>query len=105
MFKRSLIILAASGLIIGVSSPASADNDFGFDPWYVENPNGKEVEQTHAGVGNAFGFDPWQVAGTYEPQRNTQIAESRESAPQENPNLKLGYGYGDPAFGLQVGGA
>lgn len=103
MFKRTLIVLAASGLLVGLASPASADDAFGFDPYNVENPNGKEVAQTHAGVGDALGFDPWQVAGTYEPERNTEIAEQSEGSGDENPNLAHGYGYGDPAFGLQVG--
>jgi hypothetical protein len=102
MFKRSLIILAASGLIIGVSSPASADNDFGFDPYYVENPNGKEVAQTNAGVGDAFGFDPYQVAGTYEPQRDTQVASGSESSESSGEIGQLGHWSEDPAFANQV---
>ncbi len=102
MFKRSLIILAASGLILGVSSPASADNDFGFDPYYVENPNGKEVEQTHAGIGNAFGFDADQVAGTYDPQRDTQTASGSDGSESYSENEQLGHWSVDPAFANQV---
>ena len=76
MFKRSLIILAASGLIIGVSSPASADND--------------------------FGFDPYQVAGTYEPQRDTQTASGSDGSESSGEIGQLGHWSEDPAFANQV---
>jgi hypothetical protein len=102
MFKRSLIILAASGLLVGVSSPASADNDFGFDPYYVENPNGKEVAQTNASASDSLGFDPWYVAGSYEQKSDTQIAGDEGQTDPSRKNAQLGHAYADPAFGQQA---
>ena len=100
MFKRSLIILAASGLFAGVSAPVFADNSIGFDPDYVLNPNGKEVEQTHASAADALGSDPWYVVGSYEQKSDTQIADERTDPSREN--VQMGHAYADPAFGEQA---
>lgn len=100
MFKRSLFILTASGLV-AVSANVSAGNSIGYDADYVLNPNGKEVPQTHSGVGQAFGFDPWYVPGDY--QRPTQYAAPSNAAPsKEEPRIQAGHAYSDPAFGFQA---
>ena len=101
MFKRSLIILAASGLFAGVSAPVFADNSIGFDPDYVLNPNGKEVAQTQASASDTLGFDPWYVVGDYD--RPTQVArESDGSKSAEQAPIQMGHAYGEAAFGPQA---
>jgi|PlaIllAssembly_1097288.scaffolds.fasta_scaffold68545_2 hypothetical protein len=102
MFKRSLIILAASGLFAGVSAPVFADNSIGFDPDYVLNPNGKEVAQTNASASDSLGFDPWYVAGSFEQKSDTQIAGDEGQSDPSRENVQLGHAYADPAFGQQA---
>ena len=102
MTKRNLIILAASGLLAGISAPVFADNSIGFDPDYVLNANGKEVEQTNASATDMLGFDPWYVAGSYEQKSGTQIASEEGKSDASRENVQLGHAYADPGFGQQA---
>jgi hypothetical protein len=108
MTKRILVTLASLAALAATAAPAVADTGLGFDPYYVENPNGREVAQTHRSTSTALGYDAWYVPGQVESKATATAGRDtrkvapraqrliRESQPQPN------HAYAVPAFGPQA---
>jgi hypothetical protein len=109
MLKRTLVTLASATALAAGAAPVLADSAQGFDPDYVENPNGREVTQTHQPAATALGFDAWYVPGQVE--RSVTATAAREQKPVtraqrliREPRPQADHAYAVPAFGPQADG-
>jgi hypothetical protein len=107
MTKHLLVTLASAATLAAAATPAFADSGLGFDPYYVENPNGSEVAQTHRSATTALGYDAWYVSGQVE--RNTTATAGADRKPATRAQRLVrerqpqkDHAYSVPAFGPQA---
>jgi hypothetical protein len=107
MTKHLLVTLASAATLAAATTPAFADSGLGFDPDYVENPNGSEVTQSHRSATTALGYDAWYVPGQVERNTTATAAGDRKPATQAQRLVRerqpqKDHAYSVPAFGPQA---